>query len=194
MRFTLQIFLVPIAILTSSSGLSARAQVVGTTTYDLRHRSALTHWPKGFDPSGAQSFAHNELQIRKDCPQVWTHLVALPKWPSWFVLTKDVKLLDGATTLVQGTRFYWQILSYQQESRIEEFVPNSRLGWFSYTPGQRPLYYHTWLLEQRPDGCLVTTEEVGLGSDAEESAKAGDTETHRVHDLWLASLKWVSGS
>lgn len=171
----------------------AQTPAMGTRADDQRHRSRQIHWPVTFDPTVAQSFAHNELLIRADCHQVWEHLVDVPRWPSWLILTKDARLLDGATRLAQGTRFQWNIIGYQEESKIEEFVSDSRLGWYSYTPGQSPLYYHVWLLEPQTLGCRVTTEEVGLGPDAAKSAKAGDTETHRVHDLWLASLRWVSG-
>ena len=170
----------------------AQTPAIGTTADDLRHRSRQIHRPVKFDPAVAQSFAHNNLMIRADCHRVWERLVDVPRWPSWLILAKDARFLDGATRLAPGTRFQWNIVGYQEESKIEEFVPDSRLGWYSYTPGQAPLYYHVWLLEPQPQGCRVTTEEVGLGPDAAKSAKAGDTETHRVHDLWLASLRWIS--
>ena len=166
----------------------------GTTTDDLQHRSKEIHWPQGFSPVEAQSFAHNEVLVHADCHQVWGHLIDVPRWPSWLILTKRAGLLDGAPQLAKGVRFKWDIIGYQEESKVEEFVPDSRLGWYSYTPGQPPLYYHAWLLQPMPDGCRVITEEVGLGPGAAKSAKAGDTEAHRAHDLWLASLRWISGS
>lgn len=167
---------------------------IGTTTSDLAQRSHDIRWPKQFEPSDKGSFAHNEILIRADCEQVWGHLVDVVRWPSWFILTRNVRLLNGASTLALSTRFEWQVLSYRVESEIKEFTPYSRLGWTSYTPGQAPQYYHAWLVTPVKSGCYVITEEVGVGPDAYNSARGGDTETHRVHDLWLASLRWISGS
>jgi hypothetical protein len=177
--------------------LSAQAAApprLGTTTDDLQHRSPSIHWPDAFNPLRAGSFAHNAVIIYTGCSNVWSHLVDIPEWPKWLVLTPHAQWISPTSIPSVGAKFQWQILNYQEESEIKEFVPPERIGWTSYTPGQAPLYYHAWLLQPGAGGCRVVTEEVGTGADAARTAKAGDTETHRVHELWLASLRWLSGS
>jgi hypothetical protein len=39
---------------------------------------------------------------------------------------------------------------------------------------------------------LVTTEEVGVGELAKETARKGDKLVYLAHELWLASLRFVS--
>jgi hypothetical protein len=78
------------------------------------------------------------------------------------------------------------------DSHVHEYTLNSRLGWYGYAPGTAPAFYHTWLLQPRASGCLVITEEAGLGKDAAQLRKADEGLLHRGHDLWLATLKWVS--
>jgi hypothetical protein len=75
---------------------------------------------------------------------------------------------------------------------INEFVPYSRIGWYGYAPGTAPAFYHTWYLQPRGDGCLAVTDEVGKGSDARHLRETDEDLMHRGHDLWLATLRWVS--
>ena len=159
---------------------------------DLLHRSRQVHWPKGFDPAQAPSFAHNELQMHASCDRVWNRLISAPEWPSWFILVKDVRLPEGRKTLVDQLQLQWNILGGAVQSKITEFVPNSRLGWLSFYGATN--YYHAWYLEPTAGGCTVLAEEVGIGPDAAKLAQSNDTSTHRAHDLWLASLRWASGS
>jgi hypothetical protein len=44
----------------------------------------------------------------------------------------------------------------------------------------------------RGDACHVVTDEVGKGHDAAHLHETDETLMHRGHDLWLATLKWVS--
>src|SRR5258705_549322 len=80
------------------------------------------------------------------------------------------------------------------ERKVNEFVPFERLGWFGYAPGTAPAFYHTWYLKPSVSGCLVITEEVGRGAGAAAFREADEGAMHRGHDLWLATLKWVSES
>ena len=73
------------------------------------------------------------------------------------------------------------------ESRVHEFVPNSRIGWFGDGMGMQA--YHTFLLLEAPEGCLVVTEEVVTGPGAVEFRKKDPGAMHRGHDLWLSSLQ-----
>jgi hypothetical protein len=55
-----------------------------------------------------------------------------------------------------------------------------------------PSFYHTWYLKPQGDACLVVTDEVGKGKDAAHLRETDESLMHRGHDLWLATLKWVS--
>ena len=161
---------------------------------ELSQRVNGIHWPRGFDPSTAQSFSHNELVIEANCSRVWNFLSDANSWQSWLTIAKNVHLIDAVSTLGMDTRFSWDIFGITIESRVGEYVPETRLGWFSHLPGHKPDYYHTWYLTQSQGGCRVVTEEVGLGADAAQATLRGDSRTHRAHDLWLASLKWIAES
>jgi uncharacterized protein YndB with AHSA1/START domain len=159
---------------------------------DLSARSRDIHWPSGFDPETADLFAHNELVIRASCETVWNHIVDAGRWPQWYPNSKDVSLLDGAKTLGPNVRWRWTTFGFSIESQVHEYVRNSRLGWYGYPPGAKPAFYHTWLLQPRADSCLVVMEEAGVGEAVAQFRKADEGRMHRGHDLWLATLKWMS--
>jgi uncharacterized protein YndB with AHSA1/START domain len=159
---------------------------------DLANRETAIHWPEGFDPSQADLFSHNALLIQAPCERIWSHIVDATKWPEWYPNSKDVRLLDGATRLQAGGVFRWTTFGIGLESRINEFVPFARIGWYGYAPGTEPSFYHTWYLQPRGEACLVVTDEVGKGKDAEHLRETDEGLMHRGHDLWLATLKWVS--
>ena len=160
---------------------------------DLAHRSPNIHWPDGFDPTRADLFSHNELEINATCEKVWRHIIAAPQWPEWYPNSRDVRIVDdGGPVLKDGTTFRWTTFGISLESRINEFVPYSRIGWYGYSPGSAPSFYHTWYLTPQGDACRVVTDEVGMGRDAAHLRETDESLMHRGHDLWLATLKWVS--
>ena len=160
---------------------------------DFAHRSPDIHWPQGFDPTQADLFSHNEIWIDATCERVWEHIVEATKWPEWYPNSKDVRIVgNGGTVLSTGTSFRWTTFGLALESRINEFVPYSRIGWYGYAPGTAPSFYHTWYLTPRGNDCLVVTDEVGKGRDAAQLRETNESLMHRGHDLWLATLKWVS--
>jgi hypothetical protein len=104
-----------------------------------------------------------------------------------------VRIVGAAGTVLQeGTTFRWTTFCLPLESRINEFVPYSRIGWYGYAPGTAPSFYHTWYLTGAGDACRVVTDEVGNGRDAAHLHETDESLMHRGHDLWLATLKWVS--
>jgi uncharacterized protein YndB with AHSA1/START domain len=170
-------------------------KVAMTMKDDLANRSHDIHWPQGFDPIRADLFSHNELLITATCERVWRHIIEATEWPEWYPNSKDVRIVgDDGTVLKEDTTFRWTTFGLPLESRISEFVPYSRIGWYGYAPGTAPSFYHTWYLTPRGDACLVVTDEVGKGRDAAHLREADESLMHRGHDLWLATLKWVSES
>jgi len=165
-----------------------------TTTMknDLENRSPDIHWPEGFDPATADLFSHNELVIHASCERVWRNIIDAAKWPEWYPNSKDVRIIGGGPVLTGESVFRWTTFGFQLESRINELVPYSRIGWYGYAPGTAPSFYHTWYLTPAGDACRVITDEVGKGKDAAHLREVDEALMHRGHDLWLATLKWMA--
>ena len=173
--------------------LEASSQPTMTMKDDLANRSPDIHWPPGFDPLKADLFAHNELLIDASCERVWQHIIEAPKWPQWYPNARDVRIVSGSNPVLEdGTAFRWTTFGLTIESRIHEFVPFSRIGWYGYAPGTEPAFYQTWYLIRRGNGCRVVTDEVGNGRDAANLRQTDEGLMHRAHDLWLATLRWVA--
>jgi hypothetical protein len=162
-----------------------------TMKQDLANREQDIHWPQGFAPSQADLFSHNELLINATCERIWSHIIDAAKWPEWYPNSKEVKI-NGDSVLKDGTVFRWTTFGLPLESKVNEFVPYARIGWYGYAPGTEPSFYHTWYLKPQGDACLVVTDEVGRGKDAAHLRETDEALMHRGHDLWLATLKWVS--
>ena len=177
----------------SAPGRSATRAGSSTITMkqDLADREKDIHWPEGFDPSRADLFSHNALVINASCERIWGHIIDATKWPQWYPNSKAVRI-DGGNVLAHGTVFHWSTFGLPLESRVNEFVPHTRIGWYGYAPGTAPTFYHTWYLKPRGDACRVVTDEVGKGNDAAHLRATDESLMHRGHDLWLATLRWVS--
>jgi hypothetical protein len=158
---------------------------------DLANRDKDIHWPQGFDPSQADLFAHNEMLINASCARIWSHIIDASKWPEWYPNAREVKI-TGDNVLKDGTVFRWTTFGLPIESKVNEFTPYTRIGWYGYAPGTARSFYHTWYLRPRGDACMVVTDEVGKGKDAAHLRESDAGLMHRGHDLWLATLKWVS--
>jgi hypothetical protein len=166
-----------------------------TMQNDLVNRAPEIHWPAGFDPANADLFAHNELVINASSERIWQHIINATKWPEWYPNSRDVQIIDG-NELAQGTVFRWMTFGLPIESKINEFVPYSRIGWYGYAPGTTlnaaRCFYHTWFLAPAGEACRVVTDEVGMGEDATHLRQVDENLMHRGHDLWLATLKWMA--
>jgi uncharacterized protein YndB with AHSA1/START domain len=164
-----------------------------TMKNDLANRSRAIHWPDGFDPTMADLFSHNELFINASCQHVWSYIIDATKWPQWYPNSKEVQILGtNGNRLKEGTVFQWTTFGLALESKVNEFVPYSRIGWYGYAPGAKPTFYHTWYLSPDGSGCRTVTDEVGKGSDATHLRQTDESLMHRGHDLWLATLKWMA--
>jgi uncharacterized protein YndB with AHSA1/START domain len=164
----------------------------GTMRQDLASRSPDIHWPESFSPDQADLFSHNELRIEASCERVWKHIVEAAKWPQWYPNSADVQIEGGGDELKAGSVFRWTTFGLPLESRINEFTPYSRIGWYGYAPGEKPSFYHTWYLKAAGGGCSVVTDEVGMGPSAVHLRESDESLMHRGHDLWLATLKWMA--
>jgi uncharacterized protein YndB with AHSA1/START domain len=165
-----------------------------TMRLDLAMRTADIRWPDRFDPQHADLFAHNALAIAAPCERVWRHIIDAARWPDWYPNAKSVRLLGGDTVLGAGTTWRWTTFGLAIESRVHEYVPPTRLGWFGYAPGAQPSFCHMWYLMPQGNSCFVAMDEVGIGTDSVHLRETDEGLMHRGHDLWLATLKWVAES
>lgn len=75
----------------------------------------------------------------------------------WMLKTPDHKLRKNA-------RLSWETSGFRIDSRVHEFEPDNRIGWFG--DGNRVHAYHTFYLEKTSEGCHTITEEVVKGPGA----------------------------
>jgi uncharacterized protein YndB with AHSA1/START domain len=155
---------------------------------DGAQRSKDIHWPNGFHPEQADLFAHNEIVVHASCKKVFANISDAQVWPSWYPNSHNVKLLNSLNGKLHGeTRFSWDTFGVHIESRVHEFVPDSRIGWFGDGTGMNA--YHTFLLLKTDEGCQIVTEEVVKGPGAVEFRQKQPNTMHEGHDLWLRTLK-----
>jgi hypothetical protein len=151
-------------------------------------RSGKIHWPKGFDPNEADLFAHNEIVVHAGCGTIFANLTDAESWPSWYPNSKDVKVLNTPDhKLRKNARMSWETFGFHIDSRVHEFEPDSRIGWFGDGNGVQA--YHTFLLAMTSDGCHVITEEVVKGPGAIQFREKQPDAMHNGHQLWLTTLK-----
>jgi hypothetical protein len=157
---------------------------------DLIKRSADIRWPVGFDPVHADLFAHNAVVINAPVKSVWATLIAAANWPEWYSNARDVVVDDPSGHLNEDVTFSWTTFGLKIASKVAEFAPYARLGW--YGNGDQLRAYHNWLLVPRPGGSTyVVMEEIGMGDGAHHLAQSNPGHMHRGHDLWNISLKFA---
>lgn len=146
------------------------------------------HWPEGFDPKQTDAFVHNELFINAPAKVIWDNLVNVKDWPTWYSNSVEVRVSNSSSgKLEDGSEFNWKTFGFPVSSKVNEFVPNSRLGWFGNGTGIHA--YHTWLILEKGDGCLVVTEETQNGPSAIAFNLDQPTAMYDAHHWWLAALK-----
>lgn len=146
----------------------------------------MIRWPEKYRPERTAVHAHNELEMHVPPEPVWAWLIRADLWPTWYSNAKDVTIRGGAHELGPGVTFRWKTFGASLNSRVEEFVPCERLGWTASGTGID--VYHAWLIEKRPSGCYVITEENqnGILDRLSNSLRPGNTE--RYHRVWLQNL------
>jgi hypothetical protein len=161
-----------------------------TINDDLIKRSADIRWPVDFDPVHADLFAHNAVVINAPAKRIWATLIAAAVWPTWYSNASDVVIDDPSGQLGENVTFSWTTFGLKIASKVAEFAPYARLGW--YGNGDQLRAYHTWLLVPRlGDSTYVVMEEIGMGDGAQHLARTNPGQIHRGHDLWNISLKFA---
>lgn len=172
--------------------LAASPAFARTTEEDLLRRDPEMAWPVDLNPATADLFNHNRLTMEQSCDTVYSWLSAPQDWPSWLIFARDVRLDDPKAPVGVGSRFAWTIFDIPIVAEVFVAEPGRRFGYTVTPPGPPPQYVQSWLLTPTGSGCTVTTEEVGVGDLARQTRARGDLLVYLAHELWLASLRFVS--
>lgn len=171
--------------------MAANAQAGDTTEQpikQLNEASDLIHWPEGFSPKQTDAFVHNQIFINAPAKVIWSNLVNAKDWPSWYSNSADVQMTNAdEDRLGPKSQFKWKTFGFPVSSRVDEFVPYTRLGWFGDGTGIHA--YHTWLIIEKSNGCEVVTEETQNGPAAVAFNRDQPRAMYDAHDWWLAALK-----
>jgi uncharacterized protein YndB with AHSA1/START domain len=146
----------------------------------------VIQWPDRYRPDRAAVHVRNELDMPVAPEAVWAWLVRAPLWPSWYPNSHDVEIAGGARELSLGAEFTWRTFGVALHSKVEEFAPPERLAWTGRAGGLD--VYHAWLIERRPSGCRVGTEESQNGFLPRLNHVLRPRHMHAFHQLWLERL------
>jgi len=151
------------------------------------------HWPAQHHPNLSAIHVVNTLVMDVSPHAAWHHLIAAPKWPSWYPNSANVRLLEtDSETLKLGMRFKWKTFGVNIECKVEEFEPQERLAWSAKSPGMT--VYHAWLISPHPNGCRVFTEETQNGFIPKITAAFMPKRIHKYHQIWLDRLNEIAQS
>ena len=142
--------------------------------------------PENYRPDRAVVHVSNEIEVPAPAEVVWAWLVRAKLWPTWYPNSQNVMVEGGGADLGPGSRFRWKTFGVTLSSRVEEFVPPERLAWSARAAGVAA--YHVWLIERRPTGCHVLTEESQNGLLARLSNALRPNNMSRYHQVWLEQL------
>lgn len=147
----------------------------------------LIRWSENHSPARTKVHVHNQLEMPSPPEVVWAWLIRAELWPTWYANSKRVVIEGGGPDLRSGSRFQWTTFGVRLHSKVEEFVPSERLAWTARATGIDA--YHAWLIEKRPSGCYVFTEETQNGWLATLSNMLRPQNMTEQHQNWLESLK-----
>ncbi len=144
-------------------------------------------WPDRYAPGKVAARVTNQITISAPPSSVWAQLVRATDWPSWYPNSSNVQIAGGATELSPGAHFTWRTFGLSVSSTVREFVPDERIAWDG--TGFLLDVYHAWLIEARPGGCWVLTEEHQNGLAARAQALLTPKRMYNGHQLWLERLR-----
>ena len=144
-------------------------------------------WPEKYAPGRVAVRVSNQIEIAAPPSAVWAQLVRAADWPVWYPNSTRVRIDGGAETLSPGVHFTWRTFGVSVSSTVCEFVRDERVAWDGAGLGLD--VYHAWLIEGRPGGCWVLTEENQDGFGARTMALLAPRRMSDGHQLWLERLK-----
>lgn len=146
------------------------------------------HWPDHYHPHNCPVHVRNTLDMDAPAERVWAWLTCASLWPSWYVNSANVQILDGTRSYLEmGTRFRWKTFGVTITSTVVEYVPNERIAWTGHSLGID--VYHAWAIGPSDRGCIVVTEETQHGWLARLSQRVMPNRMFNFHQLWLEELQ-----
>ena len=145
------------------------------------------NWPEHYAPDRVAAHVSNEIVIAAPSNVVWSWLIRASAWPEWYPNSSSVVIEGGSADLALGMHFTWRTFGVAVSSTVREFIPYERIAWDG--SGVLLDVYHAWLIDPRPSGCRVLTEENQNGLVARAQAVFMPNRMHRGHQLWLERLK-----
>jgi hypothetical protein len=146
----------------------------------------LIRWPEKYTPDRTAVHVSKGLDMPVSPEAVWPWLVRAELWPTWYPEFQNVVVQGGGPDLKPGSNFRWRAFGVTLDSQVEEFVPFERLAWSARSTGVEA--YHAWLLERRPSGCRVISEETQNGWVARLNEALRPKSVGRIHQTWLERL------
>ena len=144
-------------------------------------------WPERYSTGNSAVHVSNEIEISAPPEIIWAWLVRASLWSEWYPTVRGVTIAGGKSDLDLGSKFTWRIFGVTLSSTVEEFVPHERLAWSAQFEGVDA--YHAWLIERKPTGCRVLTEENQKGWLARLNKLLRPSNVSYYHYVWLEALK-----
>jgi hypothetical protein len=145
------------------------------------------HWPSHYAPQNTPVHVRNSLWIPASAESIWAWLIRAESWPDWYSNASRVRVGDGrGPNLTLDGAFRWRTFGVGIRSRVQEFIPCSRIAWDGHAPGID--VYHAWLIEESEQGCMVVTEETQHGVIARLGAWLIPQRMSTFHQIWLEAL------
>jgi hypothetical protein len=145
-------------------------------------------WPTEQAPASAMVFAQNVIDVAATPGAVWSQLIDCVRWPQWYQYCSDVSMLRGGSQLSAGSKFRFKTLGRYFEPEVVTFVPDRMLVWKAEGPAGTS-GCHAWLIEPRPDGCRVITEESQIGWFLFFLRARTRGRLLKSHEEWVRALK-----
>ena len=145
-------------------------------------------WPTEQAPASAMVFAQNVIDVAATPGAVWSQLIDCVRWPQWYKYCSDVSMLRGGSQLSAGSKFRFKTLDRYFELEILTFVRSGCWCGKQRVP-QDTSGAHAWLIEPRPDGCRVITEESQTGWFLFFLRARTRGQLLESHEEWLRALK-----
>ena len=150
-------------------------------------QSLEVRWPEHYRPHNCPVHVRNELDMDAAPERVWAWLIRASLWPTWYVNSANVTILDGSgPDLQKGTRFRWKTFGVTITSTVIEYVTGERIAWDAHAFGIDA--YHAWVLQPSARGCHVLTEETQHGWLARLGKLFMPNRMYTFHQLWLEGL------
>lgn len=146
-------------------------------------------WPDEMKPSRNPIHFTNELEADVSPGAIWSVLTDVSLWPVFYPNVSGVRLLDGASTLEEGTRFEAGLAGQDVVATVTEYEPFERISWYG-GPKDHPeaTAYHGFIFTPTAAGTHLWTEEVMRGALWTELAKAAPDRFWLDHEKLLRDL------